>query len=1301
MQRLLSSGGGNSGPARSWDTLEPSVSAPGCYHRGRGIVTTATLNHNGALQTVNVKVMNLAKVTRFASLVIEREAALLSDEAIRSKDTILTLAFGGIVRGPLTPLWKARFQNLHTHDDEDDDSEEVVGLVTKWEGGSTLADRLTPSGVPWEADTATRLKLLIGVADAVLLLHSSSIVHGSLSSESVLLHSDSEPRLCDIGNASDATSTSVNADVIAFGTLAWEVLASNPSERVVDWETVREDVSSKLIDALAVCSANSVAVPSILSVLNALKDAHAERVSKQFDVFLSQAWSGASHAPVTHLCRTLLQKNAQAKTWFDGFEIEKDIDAEMLQGVANSRIFVALVSKKYASRPRCIREMQEAKALGKQMIIINVDANDVAPQTPSTWWPNTSTDEQKKLHDLVGSSALLLDFREVSRVMANQLSDAMAAIPMDLPSRDFEQRKRALAISKAWYTARNLPEDNLNAMVPTSIDIIRRVKTGLNRSATAKIELVIPMDAAKTAAALASVASSARDAPALHSLLKRNLYNGEVCEAASLAVSALASVSEEERAQCVGIMPTLMEGLKTHLLMRNASVSQSLSLALRAITTPAGALSELQTGQKIPQYIVGTLDICGAKKYGYSTQNVPSHLFTPINKRYPLMKVGKRMPEYFTANNKSEWRNVYALATVKAGEEPARAELTPGEFHDTPADKKKNEPAREGLGFVGDKDAEMRALEWYSCPQAKWPSSTDKKGAWIKSAIEFAKRIIARNEGATMDVTALGERVELDWPVTFNIDNESTKDIDDVVSIRQSADSDEVWEFAVTIADVASVLPAGCDVDEAACINGETLYSDVGTALRSMLPPELSEDVSSLLPDKWRLGVAMFFTWTEPDPDDNENRLGKLSEPYFKAVRIRNKCFFSYNNVLAESTAAGWGNELYALRDAIKALQKAMNIARTEHDLSASPHTWIEALMLFYNMNAGKELRTRATGILRFHEAPDRDRLTALKEIQRRLKKTRLPAAGAANTRDDPIKLLEFFAYSSAKYCSAQKEDTAHWALNANAYAHASSPIRRYADLENQRALLGLPRRAVGSAAENALCDVLNLTARRRKVFRHEAFFLNKVDLSALISARAIFIALEVGADAADDDPEDDAAAPDDEAAKTSGGELLAGAQRWTRPSFGAAASASGAGGAASDAVETTTRASFWIPELMWWMALKVDVVENLQGGERVIIKSRDGTSPNVTLVRGESVEIVGCADLRKAAGWRRVLKFAIKNCTAESAATAARDRSADWQRAAELPGHLEAVAFSVMSAGSEPGNVSGPTTAGGDEPAA
>ncbi len=71
-------------------------------------------------------------------------------------------------------------------------------------------------------------------------------------------------------------------------------------------------------------------------------------------------------------------------------------------------------------------------------------------------------------------------------------------------------------------------------------------------------------------------------------------------------------------------------------------------------------------------------------------------------------------------------------------------------------------------------------------------------------------------------------------------------------------------------------------------------------------------------------------------------------------------------------------------------------------------------------------------GILRRHSAPNLEKLE--------LYKSHLPE-------------LEKLAYSSAEYCLTEEPETRHFGLESDNYAHASSPIRRYADLVNQRVL--------------------------------------------------------------------------------------------------------------------------------------------------------------------------------------------------------------------------------------------------------
>lgn len=94
-----------------------------------------------------------------------------------------------------------------------------------------------------------------------------------------------------------------------------------------------------------------------------------------------------------------------------------------------------------------------------------------------------------------------------------------------------------------------------------------------------------------------------------------------------------------------------------------------------------------------------------------------------------------------------------------------------------------------------------------------------------------------------------GERI-------FSIDPETTKDVDDALSIR--ANEDGTFDVAVHIADVSFFVKPNTPLDRDARKRATSVYL-VQRAV-PMLPPALSEQLCSLLPGQDRLAFSVVFT---------------------------------------------------------------------------------------------------------------------------------------------------------------------------------------------------------------------------------------------------------------------------------------------------------------------------------------------------------------------------------------------------------------------------------------------------------
>jgi len=246
---------------------------------------------------------------------------------------------------------------------------------------------------------------------------------------------------------------------------------------------------------------------------------------------------------------------------------------------------------------------------------------------------------------------------------------------------------------------------------------------------------------------------------------------------------------------------------------------------------------------------------------------------------------------------------------------------------------------------------------------------------------------------------------------TFHIDPEGCKDVDDVLTFEQLGDT--CYKVTITISDVAAYVEDGSAIDIMASLIGQTLYSKEGKMIRPMLPAAYSEHACSLLPGKESYGVSLQFIWDGT----------KISTIQWLETVLEVDKSYSYEEFQEASTP--YHQPLTAI---------ATYLAKTG---VTDSHEWIEQMMIFYNTEAGKKLKASNMGVLRRHSAPDQEKWKNYIEH---------------------VPSLKFLAMQAAEYVLAEESDTMHYGLSSDTYAHASSPIRRYADLVNQRILKHLIR---------------------------------------------------------------------------------------------------------------------------------------------------------------------------------------------------------------------------------------------------
>jgi exoribonuclease R len=256
---------------------------------------------------------------------------------------------------------------------------------------------------------------------------------------------------------------------------------------------------------------------------------------------------------------------------------------------------------------------------------------------------------------------------------------------------------------------------------------------------------------------------------------------------------------------------------------------------------------------------------------------------------------------------------------------------------------------------------------------------------------------------------------------TFNVDPVGCLDIDDAITV-----GDDGFIYIV-IADVGCWMKENPHLFARAASGGQTFYNS-GSIVLPLLP---IQEECSLLPGKKRRGIALKYS---------ENEIS------FERVIIMNNKSFTYENIYLSKYGS---------------LLKEFACKLAGHDITDS-HEWIEQIMIFYNCEVAKRLIEKGKGLLRVQNAPDIDKLN------------QYAALGVD---------MKFLANKSAFYCNAS-EPSKHWGLNKE-YCHATSPIRRFADIVNQMTLMD----------EYSTIDIpaLNAISINAKKYERDIFFLNTV----------------------------------------------------------------------------------------------------------------------------------------------------------------------------------------------------------------
>ena len=312
------------------------------------------------------------------------------------------------------------------------------------------------------------------------------------------------------------------------------------------------------------------------------------------------------------------------------------------------------------------------------------------------------------------------------------------------------------------------------------------------------------------------------------------------------------------------------------------------------------------------------------------------------------------------------------------------------------------------------------------------------------------------------------------------IDGETARDFDDAVYCAPERDG---YRLVVAIADVSHYVQSNDALDREAILRGNSVYFP--RRVIPMLPEELSNGLCSLNPQVDRLCMVC---------DMHVDSHGEIGKYRFYPSVMYSHARLTYTQVaemLAEpdgELAKSYANVLPHLQNLYGLFQKLLHarskrgaidfetvetqmifneqgkIERIIPVVRNDAHKLIEECMLAANVCAANYLHeNQHTVLYRIHQGPTPEKLEALREFLKefglQLGGDEEPQAADYSKLLKRIKgrpdaaLLQTVMLRSLRQAKYEPENIGHFGLGYDAYAHFTSPIRRYPDLLVHRAI--------------------------------------------------------------------------------------------------------------------------------------------------------------------------------------------------------------------------------------------------------